>query len=261
MAATMSAVATATAVFALVVVVGCDLVYLGRWRAARRRHGPGGPGATRLVCFLAGSALIAAVLVGPVPRLAEQLLTAHVAQHVLLLDAAAVLLVVGVTPRIIAPTGAAPPSLRGVGHPVTAVALYAGSLWMWHLPPLYNAALEHPALHLVQHAQLVAAGLAFWWHVVSPLGLHRTLRGLGVGAYAATTKVLTGILASAITFTSLGAYAFYSSGERIWGLSAVADQQVGGGILLFEELVAIGAGLTYLFIRMLGQSEDDQPPP
>ncbi len=262
MTVNMSSVATATAALLLVAVVGLDLAYLSRWRGARRQDEGRAPGVARLACFLLGSALIPAVLIGPVPRLAEQLLTVHVAQHVLLLDAAAVLLVVGLTPGIIMPPGGAPPPwLKAIGHPVTAVGLYAGSLWMWHLPPLYNAALEHPALHLVQHTQLVAAGLAFWWHVVSPLGLHRTLRGLGVGAYTATTKVLTGILASAITFSSLGAYSFYSSDERIWGLSAVGDQQVGGGILVFEELIAIGAGLTYLFIRMLGESEGDEPSP
>lgn len=239
-----------------------SVAYLATWRQTRARAGPSAASGRRFASFVAAMVVVAAASFSPVARLGEQLLLVHVSQHALLLDVAALLLILSMSPQMLEPirqgARALPRRLRTVaGEPAIAVVAYAGSLWLWHIPALYNAALRGPALHVLQHATFLAAGTLFWWHVVSPLGLHRRLQGLGVGAYTASAKFLTGVLASSIAFSALGAYEFYPQGDRIWSLDADLDQQLGGGVMIVEELVAIGAALAYLFIRMLSESDRD----
>ena len=148
-------------VIALTAIAG--YVYVRRWRAARAQAGPRAASGWRLVSFMAGLATVLVALVSPVDRLADQLLLMHMVQHLLLLDISAILLLLGLTRVILRPvTRYLEPAERKAGvisHPVTAVVLYVGIMWVWHIPALYDAAVQNSGLHVVEHLTMATAGL------------------------------------------------------------------------------------------------------
>ena len=236
------------------------VVYIMRWRHVRRTSHRGA-GGWRLVAFLAGLLALFVALVSPVDRLGEQMFFWHMAQHILLLDIAPILLITGLSKVILRPITAAllrvERALGPLDHWAAAMVLYVGTLWTWHIPALYELALRDSAVHVFQHLTLLSVGALFWWHVLGPIRPRRAATGLAVLAFASATKVLTGLLASAITFSPFGSvfYDFYSAQPRMWGLSAAEDQQLAGGLMMFEELFVMFSAVTFMFVRMLGEAD------
>ena len=240
---------------AIVLLLAATGVYVVRWRRA-------GASPLRLLLFVAGIACVAAAIVSPLDRLAEQLLSMHMVQHVLLLDVAPILIILSFTKVLLRPaTRRLVPVERAAGllaHPVFAILFYAGAMWAWHVPALYDAALESPGLHVFEHLTISAAGGLYWWHVLSPIRPRMRLSGLGPLAYMLSTKVLLGILGVVLTFAPESFYAFYEAQPRYWDLSAQEDQAIAGAIMAVEQSVVMGIALAYLFIRLLGESERDE---
>ncbi len=234
-------------------------LYVGRWRRARAAGGASGASLGRLAAFLGGLLAVLVALVSPVDRLAEQLLVMHMVQHVLLLDLAPVLLILGLTKVILRPLTRRVASLERragpLAHPVFAVALYVLTMWVWHVPALYDAALRHEAVHVLEHVSFAAAGGLYWWHLLSPIRARARLGGLGPVAYMASTKLLVGLLGILLTFVPGALYAFYSEGSRFWGLSAPDDQSLAGLVMALEQSFTMGVALAVLFWRMLSESE------
>ena len=145
-----------------------------------------------------------AALVSPIDRLGEQAFSMHMTQHILLLDVAPILFIASLTKVILRPATRRLQRLEhaaGVlAHPVAAVVLYVGVMWAWHVPALYDAALEHPLVHAFEHTCFMAAGLLYWWHLLSPIRSRYRLSGMGPIVYMLSTKMLVGILCIAITF-------------------------------------------------------------
>src|SRR5687767_1806727 len=123
-------------------------VYVARWRRSGASTG-------RLLLFLAGIVAVAAAILSPIDRLAEQLLSMHMVQHLLLLDLAPILIILGFTKVLLRPaTRKLMPIEKAAGflaHPAFAVVFYAGAMWIWHIPALYDAALENSGLHVFEH--------------------------------------------------------------------------------------------------------------
>lgn len=175
----------------------------------------------RLVSFAAGLAALAVAMAGPLAAAAERLFAAHMAQLMLLMDAAAPLLVLGAPavphPRLL------PAAWAGVAHrllhPAVAGIAHAAVLWGWHLPGVYRATAAEPALHAPMHATFLIAGLLFWQSVVSS---GRT-GGFGYGAgvfWTFLTMMHAGLLGALITFAP----------EPLYG-TALSDQQRAGLIM------------------------------
>jgi cytochrome c oxidase assembly factor CtaG len=246
----------------LVILALCLGVYVLAWRRVRRTAGARGAGVWRLVAFAGGLAAFFIAVATPIARLGEQLFVAHMAQHILLLDVGPILLIAGLAPALLSPVvrrgQPVARALRGLGHPAVAVLGYAVTLWVSHIPAVYELALRNGTVHALQHAVFAAAGLLFWWHVISPLRSRRLLRGPRPVAYLGAAKFLTGVLASALAFSPLGAYAFYAQQPRWWGLTAVDDQRAAGGLMMTEELTLMTVAVAVLFIRMLAESEREE---
>lgn len=248
----------------MLICVALTVGYLVRWRRVRADAAPAHPrGAegARLVAWLAGVACLAAALISPLDSLADQVFAIHMVQHVLLLDLAPILLILGLTKVLLRPVARRVLELeRALGplaHPVFAVVLYAGFMWLWHVPALYDAALSHPTIHVLEHVCFMTAGLLYWWHLLSPVR-GRNLTGLAPVAYMASTKVLVGLLGIGLTFAPRALYAFYEQGPRVWGLSPRDDQAMAGAIMATEQSIVMGIALAYLFIRALGESEREE---
>jgi cytochrome c oxidase assembly factor CtaG len=183
----------------------------------------------------------------------------HMVQHVLLLDIASILLLLGLTKVILRPvTRAMQPVERAAGplaSPWFAVALYVVVMWVWHIPALYDAALEHPVVHVLEHMLFAGAGILYWWHLLSPVRSRLRLGGMQPVIYMLTTKLLVGLLGIGLTFAPDSLYAFYEHRPRVWGLTATDDQQLAGAVMAIEQSVVMGIALAFLFIRALQESD------
>lgn len=237
-------------------------LYVWRWRRVRRE--PHGRGASRwhLAAFCTGIALIFVALVSPVDRLGEQLFVMHMVQHILIVDLGPILIMLGLSRILLRPLAPLVLQLERrlgwVARPAFAVLFYAGTLWLWHVPAMYQLSLENGAAHVLQHVHFMSAGLLFWWHLVAPLPGRHPLRGPQVVFYLVAAKMLTGALASMITFSGRLLYDFYVDQPRIWGLTALEDKELAGAVMMVEELIVMSVVLAFAFARMLAQSERDE---
>jgi cytochrome c oxidase assembly factor CtaG len=247
----------------LLALAGYAVVYGLRWRRARAEGGPRAAGWGRAALWAAGILGLFVALISPLDRVSEQLATAHMLQHLLLADLVPICFTLALTKWILRPVTrrihrierAAGP----LGHPAFGVVAYVGAMWLWHIPALYDAALEHPLLHVLEHLSFAAAGLLYWWHLLSPIRSRLRLGGLGPILYMASTKVLVGFLGVLLAFAPDLLYGFYDAGGERWGLTPLEDQQVAGLLMALEQSIVMGIALAYLFFRMLAESEaEDQ---
>ncbi|HEX6390455.1 MAG TPA: cytochrome c oxidase assembly protein, partial [Solirubrobacteraceae bacterium] len=140
-------------------------------------------------------------------------------------------------------------------HPAFAVAAYVVVMSVWHIPALYDAALEHGVIHVFEHICFLSAGLLYWWHLLSPI--RSPLRGgpFAPVVYMLATKLLVGMLGIVITFAPDPLYDFYVDAPRVWSLSPLDDQAVAGAIMAVEQSIVMGIVLAWLFVRALGESQ------
>jgi putative membrane protein len=229
-------------------LVLAGLLYSRRaWTLARR----GRPvRRARLVSFGAGLLVFALALVSPIDTIGEtRLFSVHMAQHLLIGDVAPLLIVLGLSRPLVRPILALPGVWRGRGlaHPLVALPLWAAGLWVWHLPLLYDAALDDDLVHAVEHAAFFTGGLLLW---ATLLGLLPSRFGSGQRLLGLAFVWVTGAaLANVLLWSGRAWYPAYVRAPRTWGLSALADQRAGGGVMLFEMMfvgtiafVAIGLG-------------------
>jgi putative membrane protein len=240
-------------------VIALGLAYIRGWRRARTPGEPHPPGYGRLTLFGLGLVAIIASLVSPIDKLGEQLLVMHMLQHILLLDIAPILMILGLTKGILRPVTRRLSSIERragyLAHPAFAVLAYAGFMWLWHIPVMYDAALRHPNFHAIEHICFAAAGGLYWWHVISPIRSRMRLGGMGPIMYMVSTKLLVGLLGVGLAFAPNSIYAFYQHHPHYWGLSPVEDQSLAGLEMALEQSIVMGIALVWLFVQMLTESE------
>src|SRR5579875_184764 len=248
----------------LVGVALLGILYGVAWRHARRRRPgrppqPHRPGAGRLTLFAAGLAAVLAALVSPIDSLSDQLLVIHMVQHVLLLDIAPILLILGLNKVLLRPVTRRVQALErraGVlGHPAFAAAAYVIVLWAWHVPAMYDLALRHTGIHALEHLCFSAAGTLYWWHLLSPIRSRQRLTGLGPVAYMVSTKLLVGLLGVVLAFAPASIYPFYAHHPHYWGLSPAEDQSMAGLVMALEQSIVMGVALTFVFVKALNEAE------
>jgi putative membrane protein len=209
----------------------------------------------RVACFLAAPVLLIAVSVTPLHMLAmEYLLTVHLLQNVVLAEWAPLLVVLGLPPALAAALGR-PRIVRALTHPAVALPLWLANYMIWHLPWVYDTALENPdsLLHL-EHACYFVTGVAMWWSVVQNAPHH-----LGAGARAAyvfAAFVLASPIGLVIALVPNVIYDFYAAApERLWGLSALEDQQLAGILMAVEQATVFFTVFVVWFLRFFAEEE------
>jgi putative membrane protein len=246
----------------LVALAGYLVAYVVRWRASRREGGARAASGWRLAAWCGGVATLFIALVSPVDVLGEQLATVHMVQHLLIADIAAILLTLGLTRHILRPATRRIHRIERAAGPFASpwfgVVAYVGAMWLWHVPYLYDAALEHSYIHTLEHLTFAAAGLLYWWHLLSPIRSRLRLGGMGPIAYMASTKILVGLLGIALAFAPELIYDAYDQPGTRWGMSALADQNVAGLVMALEQSIVMGIALAWLFARMLSESEEEE---
>jgi putative membrane protein len=245
------------------VVIGAALVagaYVAAWRAAGERIR-----LARASAFMGGLVAVLVALNGPVHDLAEgALFSAHMVQHLLLTLVAPPLLLAG-TPvfmidALLAPVLARPVPrvvLRTLTRPVPALGAYALVLFAWHLPEPYGAALRSHAVHIVEHALLVAAAVLAWWPVASP---SRRLPPLPYAAqipYLFVFGLPMTLVAAMITGAEHTLYAFYATTPRVTALTPLADQRLGGILMWVPAGLIPLLAFTAVFFRWAAAESEE----
>jgi cytochrome c oxidase assembly factor CtaG len=218
----------------------------------------------RIACFLAAMVLLLAVSATPIHTLGMHfLLTVHLLQNVVLAEWAPLLVVLGIPPAL-AVTLTRPGIVRALTHPAVALPLWLANYMLWHLPWIYDAALENPhtLLHL-EHALYFLTGVAMWWCVFQD-DPHRLGAGARAG-YVFAAFVLGSPIGLVMALVPSAIYDFYvNAHHRVWGLDPLEDQQLAGMLMAVEQAVVFFAVFAYWFFRFLAEEEHredvDHPP-
>jgi cytochrome c oxidase assembly factor CtaG len=181
----------------------------------------------RMLAFYLGMLCVLAALVSPLDELADQaLFSAHMAQHLLLTFIAPPLWLLGIPPWLV--TRLIPSRLLArLTHPLVAFTVFNGVMWFWHLPAVYDAALQAPALHIVEHLMFMGSAVLGWWPVLGPGSAGRMALSLRL-AYLIPSLFSCTALAALITLSAARLYPFYGDSATRWGLTPLTDQQAGG---------------------------------
>jgi putative membrane protein len=234
------------------VIVGCVALLVGYGYLIGYRR------SVLALSFSLGVVVLFVALLSPLHTLGDSyLFSAHMAQHLLLVQVVAPLLLMGVPAEALRPLWASP-SLRRMervlGRPLVAWSVGVWTMWIWHLPFLYNAALAYELVHVLEHLCFLGSALIFWWPLLN-LSPRPQLAAIPALAYLFTAMAAGSVLGMILTFAQPGLYPEYLDpidtlgilpmirGE--WGLSPAADQQLGGLLMWMP------GGLAYL-CAMLG---------
>ncbi|HEX3173168.1 MAG TPA: cytochrome c oxidase assembly protein [Solirubrobacterales bacterium] len=214
----------------------------------------------RQVCFGAGLATIAVALFSPIGHISEELVLAHMGEHLLIGDLASLLLVLGLTRSLLQPVLAirAFDRLQIITHPLVAFPLWALNLFLWHLPVLYQDAYGAAPIHALEHATFLFFGCLMWMPVFGPLPKPQWFgAGWKVG-YVIAVRFTGAILGNVLMWSGAVLYPIYAPGERYWGISAIADQSTAGTIMMVEgTFLALGV-LAWVFFEVAREGSEKQ---
>jgi cytochrome c oxidase assembly factor CtaG len=206
----------------------------------------------RTAAFAAGIAVLLAALLSPIDRIGEErLFSVHMVQHLMIGDIAPLLVVLGLDGPLLRPLLSlrAVQRLRGLAHPLVALPLWAVNLCVWHLPVLYDAALEHDGVHALQHFLFFTCGALVWAALIEPLPGPAWFTAAWKLPYALGMWLVPLVLSQVFLWSNHVYYVRYHS---------VTDQRAGGGVMLVEgSFVMIGV-LAWLLLRVFRESEARQ---
>ncbi len=262
----------------VVLVIGLTLllyargqVRLSRPQTALRRW--------QIAAFILGLMAVFAALESPVDAFSATLFWVHMVQHLLLIMVAAPLLVAG--------DGAAPilrgvplrwrrpplryvgrqPAVRRSGHmlawlmsPRSVLIIFLVDLYVWHWRALFDLTLRNDSVHLVEHLCFLTTALLFWSRVIDQRGVRTTLAYAHRVVYVLVAAFSSNVLAMYLVFAPRPIYAPYADlASRLYGISALADQQLAGAIMWVPSLFIFGGIAAVLFFKLLGQEDWAQP--
>jgi cytochrome c oxidase assembly factor CtaG len=242
------------------------IIYWRGWRALARRGGAQF-GAAQLGAFVAGNVALLLVVCSPLEPFAGLLLSVHMAQHLLLMFVAPPLVCLA-APQLPLMHGLPAPvleywimpivqwrafrgALRVLMHPAVAWSVATVVLWVWHVPWLYELALESDFWHRVEHACFFASALLFWWPVVQPYPSQAVWPRVAMLPYLFLAAMPATVVCAFLTFADHVLYPRYEAVPRVFGLSALTDQAVAGAMMWVAGLVAYLIPLVYLGFTLL----------
>jgi putative membrane protein len=204
----------------------------------------------RVAAFAAGLALIAVALLSPLEHIAlTSLLSFHLLQNVILADWAPPLLVLGLSPAMVA-AAERRRIVWALTSPPVALGYWLAAWYVLHVPAVYGFALTHRWALGLEHLAFLTSGIAFWWPVLTPSRMRPAAKLVYLfGAFVAAAPVS---LALALTDPQ---YAFYVHAPRLFGLSPLEDQQLGAIAMALEQAAILFAACSVVFFRLLAEDE------
>ncbi len=202
----------------------------------------------RQACFAAGLLTIALALASPIAHIAEELVIAHMVEHLMLGDLATLLLVLGLTGPLLQPVLSIRifDRLRVLAHPLVALPLWALNFYLWHIPALYDSAYGGAAAHALEHSSFVLFGCLVWMPVFGPLPKPQWFTAPWKVGYVVAVRFAGAVLGNVLMWSGTVLYPVYAAGERYWGISPLADQSTAGVVMMVEGTF-LGLGLLAWF--------------
>ncbi len=214
----------------------------------------------RLACFAGGMLLLLIALASPIAGAADELFWAHMLEHLMIGDLAALLLVLGLTGPLLAPVLRLPGmgALRVLSHPVVAFTLWALNLYAWHLRVLHEGAVRSDDVHALQHVLFLVLGMNMWLALLGPLPKPAWFGNAAMLGYIVAVRLTAAVLGNVFVFGGGALYDVYAPGEQAWGISPGGDQVAAGGIMMVEgSLITLGL-FCWLFLRAARQTDERQ---
>ncbi|MDE2901298.1 MAG: cytochrome c oxidase assembly protein [Chloroflexota bacterium] len=242
----------------------------GLWRS-RGRSGNLFPW-WRPTSFYAGWTALLAGAASPIDGLSGELFLMHMVQHMLMMMVGPPLILVGAPvvpvlrglPKLLRDDLAIPllqmrrvrKVLSFLASPLTAWLAFVFTVWIWHIPALYNEAVTNEALHFLQHVMFTSAAVFFWWSVIDPVPLKPRLPYPLRLLYLFLATLQSTVLAAIITLSEEVLYTYYVSVPRLWGLTPGEDQMIAGLIMWIPGAGIYFTVLTVLFFVMLYKDDE-----
>ncbi|MFT4036714.1 MAG: cytochrome c oxidase assembly protein [Thermomicrobiales bacterium] len=210
-------------------------------------------------CFIIGLLTLFVALGPPLDDWSDHyLLLAHMVQHLLLILVAAPLLLIGTPAWMLEPlTRNRITNQLGywLTRPVVAYALANVALVVWHMPMLYDAALNSQPLHVLEHAMFISTAILAWWPIAGPLPQWPRLSPPLQALYFFAMTLPGSAVGAFITLSEPGMYSPYDTAPRIFGLDMTNDQQL-AGLLMWIGVSTIYLGLiTITFFQWANREE------
>ena len=212
----------------------------------------------RLWMFTIGIVLAILAFVSPLHAMGEESsMAAHMSQHLILGDIVPLFLLFGLTRPLLRPLLALPylGRLRILTHPFVALPLWAVSLYLWHLPAAYDAALGNDLVHALQHICFLATGAFMWAALLETLPGPAWFGTPWKIGYTLIVRGLGSILGNIFTWSSAGFYHHYDHVPRLFGMSQITDQRYGGIIMMSESGIVTMTLLSVLVYRAASESD------
>lgn len=235
-----------SSLFVTLALIAAAFVYLRGWYRLRNRI-PRLLSIWRLAAFAFGLIALWAVVASPLAEMDHHLLTAHMAQHLILMTVSAPLILFG-APVIVLLNGLAKPFGRLVSgplfrcsrvqtfghlvtHPLFCWFAGAATVITWHIPALFELGMGSARWHGVEYACFFAAGILFWWPVFLPWPSLATWSAWGVPLYLFLATLPCDALSAFLTFCGRVVYPHYLSGHRLFHLTPLGDQECAGALM------------------------------
>jgi cytochrome c oxidase assembly factor CtaG len=229
-------------------------------------------GVGRLGSFQLGLGTLLLALASPLETLAEVLLQAHMAQHLMLMMVAPPLLVYGAPtlpllrglPNVVLKRGLGPLLAwtvlrrleRFFTHPVVGWLAFVMATVAWHVPALYELALHSHFWHHVQHLCFLSTGMLFWWPVLQPWPSRPRWPRRAMIPYLLLADILNTALSAALVFSERVLYPTYLTVPRVWGITALDDQTAAGVMMWVPGSLVYLLPVGLLTMRLCGRTSN-----
>jgi putative membrane protein len=230
---------------------------------------PGALTAWQAAAFFSGLAIAGLALLSPLHLLGERyLLSAHMVQHLLLTLVVPPLLLLGTPGWMLRPLLRAllriPPVRRLAASlltPIPAFLLFNLVFAAWHAPNIYDLALWFEPLHALEHVLFIGLALLTWWPVFGCLPEFPRLPHGAQVVYLFFESLPPTVLGAIISLAQVPLYPTYWEAPRVFGLSPLADQQLGGLIMWIPGALAYFTVLSVVFFLWMERRAPGSEPP
>ncbi len=245
-----------------------SFAYLGGIRLTQLHHVRARWKASRTACFFSGIAVVFIALESPIDSYADRLLSVHMVQHLLLMQVAPPLLLLGrpITLALAASSGpvrarlsgfAHSPVARAIGSPIVGFSSFSVVLWASHFTPLYEATLTDESLHALEHVVFLTASMLFWWPVVA--------RDPGAARLSHPARLLylflgmpaMSLLGFVVSSSHRVLYVHYIGSSRVLGVSALADQRLAGTIMWESSMLVSAVALAAVLLDWMHREQQE----
>lgn len=251
-------------------LVAVSLIYLaGVWRLKSEERLPKAA-LSRGLAFAAGILLIALVLLSPLDAWGDELFSAHMAQHLILMMVAPPLLILGHPVAVMLwalprerrhaaagwwrRSGVVRPFVDRARSPLVAWLAASGVLWFWHLPKPYGLAFTEPIAHTLEHLSFFLTSILFWRVVIEDPQSRRLPLGATM-IFVVTFAMENAMLAAILIFAPRVLYDVHAIAPAWSPLTPVEDQQLAGVLMWSVTGVADLVALAWLFVAWLASSD------